>query len=161
MIETIAKRAYDNANKILKIDAVPFDEEESRGLLLDKAREFSEKGVLTIDDIPLVPIFTQMAVIAYLTGVVASKRHPSFNGDDTEIAKIASEFATETMGVNLPWETTTPQAKESLLRTVEHLRKGEDDGMIDLALTVATDSFCLFESAYRAYAKHLLDVTAP
>jgi len=157
----IAKRAYDNANKILKIDAVPFEEEESRGLLLDKAREFSEKGVLTINDIPLVPILTQMAVIAYLTGVVANKRHPSFSGNNEEIAKIASDFACETMGVNLPWETTTPQAKESLLRTVEHLRKGEDDGMIDLALTVASDDFCLIESSYRAYVKHLLDVTVP
>lgn len=160
MSEAIAKRAYDTANLLLKINAVPFEEEESNIHLTKKAEEFGEKGKFTIDDIQRVGLFTEMAIASFLTTVVASKRHPSFKGTDEELAKVASEFACETIGTNVPWESTHPSAKEGFIKTIASLRKGEDDGILDTAMSIAPESFCMLEIMFRSYAKHLLDVTA-
>jgi hypothetical protein len=156
--EAIAKRAYDTAILLLKIDAVPFEEEENDTFLIKKAKEFGERGKFTTDDIPHVGLFTEMAIASFLTTVVASKRHPSFNGTDEDLAKVASEFAYEAIGANIPWESMHPFARKSFIKIIASLRNKEDDGVLETAMRVAPEPLCMLEIMFRSYAKHLLDM---
>lgn len=161
MNEQLVKRAYDNTNSIMKIEnALPFEDEPCRESLMMVAETFGgDANVKCIS--PGTNYHDWLGAGAFLAGCVAGVRHPSPNQySDEEVAKLASEFAVEFIGGGIiKWEDASPREKAAFVTTVTNLRNGTKDNMVDLAMAIMPEEFCMMEVVFRAYAKMLLVTT--
>jgi hypothetical protein len=158
MSEAIAKRAFDTANDLLKFSAVPFEDEPSKIFFIKAAKEFQNIGEFTIDDMPGVDLFMKMVIASFHTTVAASNRHPSFNGTDEDLAKVAFEFACEVIGASFLWDEVPSIDKGDFVGAITSLRNNEDDGILKMMMESASEASCMLEIMFRSYAKHLIYV---